>query len=568
MRVAVQHQVRAGRGPVGRDVREITAHARALQQQRRRPEVVRLVVAEHHLQRTAQLFKFHQHLRLADIAEVPDLVRPRQPRRQPGRVAVVSVGEHGDAHAGQTNRFPGDGKTESSGPDDFLPAFFRDSGVWWARPAPTMPLRCLAVDFNSYFASVEQQERPELRGKPVAIVPVLAETTGCIAVSLEAKARGLKRNLRVSEARLACPGLVLVESRPEVYIRYHRRLVELIESCVHVTKVASIDEVTCDLQGRWAEPARAVALAKQIKAMVAREIGPCLRSSIGIAPNWLLSKLASDMQKPDGLVVLDDADLPCKLLHLDPSDISGIGPNIARRLQEHGITTMEQLYAAPLTRLRGVWHSVRGEQMWRLLHGEDLAHFEQESDQTIGHGHVLPPQLRNEKSAFAVLHRLLQKAAMRLRDSGLYTGCLHVTIRYRDDVRWSEELNFNETQDTLALTHALNQLWERRPREQRGLPPLQVGIMLLRLLRSEAHTPDLFTAGQEKTRARLHTAVDQLNKTFGKNSVYFGAAHGATDYAPMRIAFTRIPKPELEEIDRSKARRLKPSPSAPPEEMQ
>ena len=425
-----------------------------------------------------------------------------------------------------------------------------------------MPLRALAVDFNSYFASVEQQERPELRGRPVAIVPVLAETTGCIAVSLEAKARGLRRNLRVSEARLACPGLVLVESRPEVYIQYHRRLVELIESCVHVTKVASIDEVTCGLKGRWAEPDRALGLAREIKAKVAREVGPCLRSSIGIAPNWLLAKLASDMQKPDGLVLLNDADLPAKLLHLAPSAISGIGPNIARRLQENGITTMARLYAAPLAHLRGVWHSIRGEQMWRLLHGEDLPHFAQESDQTIGHGHVLPPQGRNEASAFAVLHRLLQKATMRLRDAGLYTGCLHVAVRYRDDLHWSDELGFNETQDTLALTHALNQLWERRPREQRRLPPQQVGLMLRRLLRREAHTPDLFTAGQEEARARLHTAVDHLNKTFGKNSVYFGAAHGATGHAPMRIAFTRIPKPELEEIDRTKNRRLKPLPPA------
>jgi len=89
--------------------------------------------------------------------------------------------------------------------------------------------------------------------------------------------------------------------------------------------------------------------------------------------------------------------------------------------------------------------------------------------------------------------------------------------------------------------------------------------MLTRLLRSEAHTPDLFTGGQEQTRTRLHQAVDQLNRTLGKNSVYFGAAHGATGYAPMRIAFTRIPKPELEEIDRARRGRLRPEvPETPP----
>ncbi len=421
-----------------------------------------------------------------------------------------------------------------------------------------MPLRALAVDFNSFFASVEQQERPELRGQPVGVVPVLAETTGCVAVSIEAKQMGLQRNARVADARIMCPGIRIVEARPETYINYHRRLIEVIDSCIHVTKVASIDEVTCELKGRWSEPDRAVALARRIKEKIAREVGPCLRSSIGIAPNWLLAKVASDMQKPDGLVVLNDEDLPAKLLPLKPGDIAGIGPNMQRRLTEHGIHTVEQLYAATQREFRGLWRGVRGEQMWRLLHGEDLPHFENREGQTIGHGHVLPPELRNESSAVAVLHRLLQKAAMRLRDSGLYAGRLHVSLGYRDDAHWNDELSLNETQDTLALTHALNQLLARRPRELRGKPPMQVGVMLTHLLRSEAHTPDLFDdTGREKKRGQLFTAMDTLNRAFGKNSVYFGGAHGATQYAPMRIAFTRIPRPELEEIDRSLNRRLR-----------
>jgi DNA polymerase-4 len=431
-----------------------------------------------------------------------------------------------------------------------------------------MPLRALAIDFNSFFASVEQQERPELRGRPIGIVPVLAETTGCIALSIEAKRLGLKRNQRIADARKICPDLRLIESRPEIYIHYHRRLVELIESCVHVTQVQSIDEVTCELKGCWAEPARAVALARQMKEKIQREVGSCLRSSIGIAPNWLLAKVASDLQKPDGLVVLDDPDLPGRLLHLSPEDIAGIGPNMRRRLQEHGITTVAQLYAATKAEFRGLWRGVRGEQMWRLLHGEDLPPFEQEKDQTIGHGHVLPPQLRNDADALAVLHRLLQKAAMRLRDSGLYAGALHLSVRYRDDTHWGDELRLTETQDTLALTHALNQLWARRPQIPPRRAPLQVGVMLTHLLRGEAHTPDLFQLSREQSRDRLFSAVDRLNQTFGKNSVYFGGAHGATKNAPMRIAFTRIPKPELEEIDRSRGRRLKPAhpPASPPKE--
>ena len=137
-------------------------------------------------------------------------------------------------------------------------------------------------------------------------------------------------------------------------------------------------------------------------------------------------------------------------------------------------------------------------------------------------------------------------------------------MRYGDETNWSDDRRFNETQDTLHFTHVLNELWSARPRELRNRAPLQIGVMLAHLLESTGHTGDLFAAETENTRTRLHSAIDTLNKTFGKNSVYFGGAHGATDYAPMCIAFTRIPEPELEEIDASRQRRLKPKKETPP----
>lgn len=420
-----------------------------------------------------------------------------------------------------------------------------------------MALRYLTIDFNSFFASVEQQERPELRGKPVAIVPVIAETTGAIAISIEAKQQGLTRNARVAEARRICPELQVVEARPETYIRYHRKLVEVIEACIHISKVQSIDEVTCELTARFSPRSEAEALAGRIKETITREVGPLLRSSIGIAPSWLLAKVASDMQKPDGLVILDDADLPAKLLHLAPGDIAGIGPNIQQRLSERGITTMAQLYTATKDDFRSIWKSVRGEQIWRLLQGEDLPFFEQQEGRTIGHGQVLPPAKRNHDDALASLHRLLQKAAMRLRHGGYCAGGLTISIEYRDDTRWSDELRLTETQDTILLTQALNQLWKRRPIADRKRMPLKIGVHLVHLLDLSLHTPDLFEQKTEESHGRLFNAVDHLNKVLGKNTVYFGGAHGATKDAPMRIAFTRIPEPEIEEIDRSYEGRLK-----------
>lgn len=432
-----------------------------------------------------------------------------------------------------------------------------------------MALRALAIDFNSFFASVEQQERPELRGRPVIIVPVIAETTGSIAVSIEAKNFGLKRNARVAEARQQCPGIIVVEARPEVYIRYHRRLREVVEGLVPVKKIQSIDELECELSGDLAEPARALKLAAQIRARIVRDVGPCLRCSIGIAPNWFLAKLASDIEKPDGLVLFDDADIPGKLIArgVQLGDFTGIGENMEKRLRASGINDVAQLYATSSAQLRAVWGSVEGARFHNWLHG-GVQERAAPPPRTIGHSQVLPPEKRHPPAALAVLHRLLQKAAMRLRHENFYAGHLRLSVGYRDDTEWSADLRFNETQDTLHFIHVLNELWSRRPAAHHAKALLQVGVILDQLLPSAQHTGDLFAAEQEKTRTKLHHAVDTLNKTFGKNSVYFGGAHGATGYTPMRIAFTRIPNPELEEIDPTRERRLKPKakPAPPPEE--
>lgn len=427
-------------------------------------------------------------------------------------------------------------------------------------------LRALAIDFNSYFASVEQQDRPELRGQPLIVVPVMAETTGAIAVSLEAKALGLRRNVRVAEARRQIPGLVVVESRPEVYINYHRRLKAVVESCVPVAKVQSIDELECELTGSLRERANALALAGRIKAAIAREVGPHLRSSIGIGPNWFLAKLASDLQKPDGLVLFDEADIPAKLIerNVQLGDFTGIGANLEKRLRAAGIHDVASLHAASRARLRGIWGGVEGARFHDWLHG-GLQEREAPRHGTIGHSQVLPPARRNATAALAVLHRLLQKAAMRLRHEGCYAGGFQLSVGYSDDTDWSADLQFNETQDTIHFTHALNELWSRRPHAHLAKAPKHVGIILHRLLAAHLHTADLFEKSREESRTKLFTAVDTLNKALGKNSVYFGGAHGATDYAPIRIAFTRIPEPEVEEIDRAMQRRVQPQkPAAPP----
>lgn len=405
-----------------------------------------------------------------------------------------------------------------------------------------MALRTLIVDFNSYFASVEQQERPELRGRALAVAPLLAETTCCIAASAPAKQCGVKTGTRVSDARQLCPGLIVLEARPELYVRYHERLNAVIAHCVPVTEVLSIDEVRCDLPGAWAQRAPAERLAQKIKTAITREVGECLTCSIGIAPNAFLAKIASDLMKPDGLVVIDEEDLPARLHSLELRDLPGVGPNMEARLRAAGLDTVEKLCAAPRAALRRAWGSIEGERMFDGLRGE-VVHRPPSQTSTLGHSHVLPPDLRNEAGALATLHRLLQKAAMRLRHARHYAGGLHVSMRFSRGERWSDALTFLETQDTRELIRVFNQLWARRP--ARSARPLAVGVTLFRLSPEANHTGTLIDTGD--ARAGLNAAIDHLNRRFGKNTVVYGGALGALHYAPLRIAFNRIPDVALEE---------------------
>ncbi len=409
-------------------------------------------------------------------------------------------------------------------------------------------LRSLFVDFNSYFASVEQQLDPALRGRPVGVVPVMADSSCCIAASYEAKAFGVKTGTRIADARRLCPGIVLVLADHAKYVRVHQQAVAVVDRIVPVRQVVSIDEMECELTGRWRERERAVQLAQQVKAALLHEVGACMRTSVGIAPNRLLAKLASDMHKPDGLTVIEQHELPERLYGLPLSSINGIGPRMLRRLAACGITSVQQLCAAPRDVLVTAWGGVAGADMHDRLRGQAYGP-SITTTRSLGHSHVLPPDMRHPGGALAVLHRLTQKAAMRLRQQGYYARsmsvhvrCAHRFAREADGERWTQ---VGETQDTAFLLGTLQRLWMSGL--QRLPQPLSVGVQLHGLVPAAQHTPDLFEAaaarnpGTPRERARLLAAVDALNRTHGKNTVYFASAHAGRDHAPMRIAFNRIP---------------------------
>ena len=404
-----------------------------------------------------------------------------------------------------------------------------------------MTLRSLLVDFNSYFASVEQQVEPRLRGKPLGVVPMMADTTVCIAASIEAKRFGVKTGTKVAEARTLCPEITFVVARHELYIEFHHRAVAAVDSVVPVRAVLSIDEMDCELTGRWREKERAIAIARKVKATLAAQLGECLRTSIGIGPNTFIAKTGSDMVKPDGLVVIEKSELPERLFELEVRALSGVGKQMEKRLKREGIQTVRDLAGKSKDEMRAIWGGVGGDVMYERIRGEEQHDIGNDTS-SISHSSVLGPDHRNPEHAFAVLNRLTQKAAMRLRKANYYAARMSIDLKYLDGEHWGAETRLVDTQDTKTFLHALEKLWAKRPRQRRTI--LKVAMAYSDLVSEAGHTGSLF-ASEGRSKA-LYSTLDRLNARFGKQAVYFASAHQARDRGGLHIAFNHIPDPETD----------------------
>ncbi len=392
----------------------------------------------------------------------------------------------------------------------------------------------LFLDMNSYFAAVEQQDRPELRGSPVGIIPNDCDTTCCIAASYEAKFHGIKTGTGVLDAKSRCPTIKIVISRPDIYIQYHHRIIEAVETVHPVHEVHSIDEMSIKLRGPDRNPAVYRRLAMDMKHAIRTQVGEWLRCSIGIAPNAMLAKTAGEMVKPDGMVVIEPRELPHRLYTLKVTDLPGINTGIERRLRSHGIYTMPQLCMASKSRLRQAWGSILGETWHDWLHGYD-PHIKPTRRKNIGHQHVLAPELRPTESARAVAIRLLMKAATRLRSEGYWCTKLTISIRPMDDPSWSLYQNLEPCQCTVRLLHHLNTLWYHQQTEF----VFAISVTLGGLVRDACVEQPLFP--HERKLTELAHTMDRINSKHGHAKIYYASMHDARKAAPRRIPFSTIP---------------------------
>ena len=423
----------------------------------------------------------------------------------------------------------------------------------------------LHIDLNSFFASVEQQLHPEYRNKPTGVVPTMADTTSLIAASYEAKALGIKTGTRVSEAKRICPDIILVDGNHSTYAEYSHKIVAAVERVCPVAHTPSIDEMVCQLLGRERNPPAARKISLAIKQAIRDDVGETLRCSIGMAPNRYLAKIASDMQKPDGLIGLLPSQLPNSIAHLVLRDLPGIGARTEVRLNAKGIRTMPELLALDRPAMHALFDSVWGDRMYHWLRGgdtgDDGAPIPAELQKSLGHSHVLAPEHRSPEGAWAVAHKLLHKAAMRLRMEKFFTSSLAVTIKYSltpsqaaelarsekvkkhlsgiTQTGWGMEARFRPCQDTLSLLEALQGCWKQSPTNPEHQKPFFVGITLRNLIPEADVQTSLFE--EPGNRNQLSATMDKLNLKYGHTTLHFAGMLPARDSAPTRIAFTQIP---------------------------
>lgn len=407
------------------------------------------------------------------------------------------------------------------------------------------PLKWLFLDLNSYFASIEQQDRPELRGKPVAVVPMMTDSTCAIAASYEAKAFGIKTGTMIYEAKKMCPELICVKARHDVYVDYHHRIFNELGNHIPVTMVCSIDEGACQLLGSEREPENVMKLAHQIKHGIWDNVGTAINCSIGVASNCFLAKTASNMQKPDGLVLLQEHDLPQALFSLKLTDLTGINVNMMRRLNRAGIDTVEQFYNLAPKQARAVWGSVGGERFWYKLHGHDIEEAKTQK-RVVGHSRVLEPASRAPDKAYTVIRQLTIKAASRLRRYELYASDLELKVRTVNGNKWIKSRRLEPSQANAAFLEKLKELWEMMLAEMKGVHLKQVAVTLHNLQAGENITLDLFSSQQtqvvKKQDKALSDAMDRINQRYGSSTLQLGTLD--KEKVGTKIAFTRIPEKE------------------------
>ncbi len=390
------------------------------------------------------------------------------------------------------------------------------------------------IDLNSCFATVEQQARPMLRGKPIAIVNRRTEHTAIITASYEAKTMGVKVGMKLKEARLLCPDIIALESDPSKYrFVYHKLLAIMQEYSAHVT-MKSIDEGIIDFHNTSADISGRdlVDIGMEIKQRLKDEIGVWMRCNIGIATNRFLAKTAAGLHKPDGLDVLTSQNIKQTLGELKLTDLTGIAHRNQARLNSVGIYTPLQFFDADVTTLhKVVFKSVVGEWWYKRLRGWEVDDVETKMGR-VGRQYVLERFDLTHTEVLQRLHHLCESVGSRLRTQNLAARGVYVYAKSSEHGYWHSSvltpLPFYSDQSIYAQAQ---QLMTKAPD---GLK--EIGIHCYELVPIEDNQISLF-ADQLARERQVVEAIDFVNKRYGERTLHSADTLGTGIYVNQKIPF-------------------------------
>lgn len=390
------------------------------------------------------------------------------------------------------------------------------------------------IDLNSCFATIEQQARPMLRGRPVAIVNRRTDTTAIVTASYEAKAMGVKVGMKLREAKVLCPAIICLESDPSKYrYVYHRLLAIMQEYSAHVT-MKSIDEgvidfhnTSADIQGR-----DLVEIGMEIKQRLKDEIGIWMRCNIGIATNRFLAKTAASLHKPDGLEVITSQNIRQVLGELQLTDLTGIAHRNEARLNGVGIMTpLQFLDSDSITLHRIVFKSVVGDWWYKRLRGwevDDVA----TDIKRVGRQYVLESFSLSYEEILQRLHHLCESVGSRLRSQQKSARGMYVYAKTLQHGYWhSSSLSILPFSSDRTIFAQAKRLFDKAPD---GLK--EIGIHCYELEPLEDPQISLFH-DQVVREQQVTSAIDDINKRYGERTVHSADTLGTGIYVRAKIPF-------------------------------
>jgi len=396
---------------------------------------------------------------------------------------------------------------------------------------PPKDFSILFLDMNSFFASVEQQVQPTLRGIPIGVAPYTGGTGCVIAASKEAKGRGVKIGL-VSEAKKLVPEIKILEARPALYMLYHKEIKKVIESFTPYFQPLSIDEFIIRLTPRDQNELSARKMALGLKKTIREKVGDSLTCSIGIGPSVFLAKMAGERRKPDGLTLVELENLKQFYAGLQLTDLTGINFRMEAQLKNLGIDSPLSLFNLEMGEM------IRMLKHWGRLWYFRLRGFEVDDyvikNKTIGHSAVLAPEFRTRSGALSVLRKLVFKAGYRLRRENYLAAGINISVNFMGSAGFHLSRKVATFSDNATFWAKTEELLKSCPWPGR---PILVAVSAFNLTKKSGEQISIFKE-VEKSRA-ISKALDQINDTFGAETIVPASVFLAKDSAPDRIPFGR-----------------------------